>query len=74
MNALVAEQPGAVVQHLAQPGCHVASGDPILVVETMKFETVVKAPVAGVVRDLVGLGDVVGVGSFLCVIDTAAES
>lgn len=74
MRALLAEQPGAVVQHLAQPGGHVAPGDPILVVETMKFETVVTTQVAGVVRGMAGLGEVVGVGSVLCAIDTAAES
>jgi acetyl-CoA carboxylase carboxyltransferase component/pyruvate/2-oxoglutarate dehydrogenase complex dihydrolipoamide acyltransferase (E2) component len=41
--------PALVVAVHAQPGMHVAAGDPIAVLESMKMETTVSAPMAGVV-------------------------
>jgi urea carboxylase len=36
----------------ADPGARVAAGDPIVIVESMKMEIVIAAPVSGVVREL----------------------
>ncbi|MFM7067438.1 MAG: acetyl/propionyl/methylcrotonyl-CoA carboxylase subunit alpha [Gammaproteobacteria bacterium] len=42
--------PGRVVAHLVEPGQHVASGKPVLVMEAMKMEHTLTAPTAGIVR------------------------
>src|SRR5690606_18521143 len=41
--------PGNIVSVLVKEGDQVAAGDPVLVVEAMKMETEVKAPISGVV-------------------------
>jgi biotin carboxyl carrier protein len=44
--------PGRViVLHVAE-GAEVAEGDPMLTLEAMKMETIVRAPVAGIVQQL----------------------
>jgi acetyl-CoA carboxylase biotin carboxyl carrier protein len=43
---------GVVFQIVAGPGTRVASGDPILIMESMKMEIPVEAPRAGVVREV----------------------
>jgi len=63
MSTVFAEQPGAVVRHLSLPGAGVALGTQVLVVETMKFETTICSPAAGVLDDIAPLGQVVEVGS-----------
>ena len=50
MSTVYAEQPGAVVRHLALPGAGVSLGTQVLVVETMKFETTICSPAAGVLE------------------------
>ncbi|MFW2335718.1 carboxyl transferase domain-containing protein, partial [Ilumatobacter sp.] len=47
--ALRAASPALVVHALVSPGDTVAAGDPVVVLESMKMETTVRAPVAGVV-------------------------
>ncbi len=50
--------PGTVVEVMVQPGEHVAAGDPVLVIEAMKMENEVPAPVAGTVKAIyVSKGD-----------------
>ena len=63
MSTVYAEQPGAVVRHLALPEAAVAAGAAVLVIETMKFETTICSPAAGVLDDIAPLGQVVEVGS-----------
>jgi acetyl-CoA carboxylase biotin carboxyl carrier protein len=43
---------GVVFQIVAGPGTRVASGDPILILESMKMEIPVEAPRVGVVREV----------------------
>jgi acetyl-CoA carboxylase biotin carboxyl carrier protein len=43
---------GVVFQIVAGPGTRVASGDPILILESMKMEIPVESPRAGVVREV----------------------
>jgi acetyl-CoA carboxylase biotin carboxyl carrier protein len=43
---------GVVFQIVAGPGTRVASGDPILILESMKMEIPVEAPRAGVVGEV----------------------
>jgi biotin carboxyl carrier protein len=47
--AVVTPMPGKVVKVMAAPGAVVAEGAPLLVLEAMKMEHVIKAPAAGVV-------------------------
>ncbi len=64
--------PGSVVAVHAAEGDAVAEGDPLLVVEAMKMEHVLRAPTAGVVALLVRLGDQVVVDQQLATV-TAEE-
>jgi len=41
--------PALVVEPLVAPGDHVAAGEPVAVLESMKMETTVTAPIAGIV-------------------------
>ncbi|GAA4782559.1 biotin carboxylase N-terminal domain-containing protein [Actinomycetospora chlora] len=73
-GSLFAPMPGTVVRVLAEPGQAVAAGTTVLVFEAMKMEHQVKAPVDGVVADLlVALGDTVDTGEVLAVITTEEE-
>jgi len=52
--------PGNIVEVLVGEGDAVQAGDPVLIVETMKMETEVQAPVAGKVTEIyVSKGDAV---------------
>ena len=61
-----AQMPGKVIRHLVQAGDHVEAGDGIIVLEAMKMEMPVTAPVGGTVTDiLVHAGDQVADGQVL---------
>ncbi len=57
--------PGSVVDRPADDGAEVAVGQPLLVLEAMKMEHVLRAPVAGTVELLVRVGDQVAVDQVL---------
>ncbi|WP_261569511.1 acetyl/propionyl/methylcrotonyl-CoA carboxylase subunit alpha [Frankia gtarii] len=64
--------PGTVIAVHATAGDEVAVGAPLVVVEAMKMEHTVGAPVAGVVKDvLVGIGEQVTLDAVLAVVDPA---
>ena len=50
---LKAPMPGLVLNILVQPGDHVKKNDPVLVLEAMKMENVIKAPGDAVVKSVV---------------------
>ena len=65
--------PGRVVGLLAQPGTHVERGAPLLVLEAMKMEHTVAAPVAGTLEAfLVEVGQQLAEGSDLAVLSPDA--
>jgi 3-methylcrotonyl-CoA carboxylase alpha subunit len=49
-GSLLAPMPGRVVALAAEPGQHVQKGAPLMILEAMKMECTVHAPVAGSVR------------------------
>lgn len=70
MAEIRAAMPGKVVRLIATPGAQVAKGDGILVVEAMKMQNELKAPKAGLVREVkVAEGDTVGAGEVLATIE-----
>jgi 3-methylcrotonyl-CoA carboxylase alpha subunit len=72
-DRLVAPMPGSVVQVLVEAGASVTAGTPLVVVEAMKMEHVVRAPHDGIVEKVeVAVGDVVAEGFELAVM--AAEA
>ena len=68
-DAVKAVLAGNIFKVHVAPGATVAEGDPLLVVEAMKMETVVSAPRAGTVTEVfIAEGDVVAVGDPLVAI------
>ena len=65
---LVSPMPGTVMLTPAADGDVVAEGDPVIVVEAMKMEHVIRSTVAGTVRLHVGVGDAVSRDQVLAVI------
>ena len=62
--------PGTIVKILVQEGEEVAADDVILVIEAMKMETEIKAPAAGVIREInVTPSQVVAAGDTLVTIE-----
>lgn len=64
--------PGAVVAVNVEDGADVAAGTVVVAVEAMKMEHSLTAPVDGVVKILVAVGDQVKVGQPLATV-TASE-
>jgi acetyl-CoA carboxylase carboxyltransferase component len=73
--SIVAPLAGSVVALTLEPGLHVARGDVVAVVESMKMEHEVRADVAGVVESLrVGVGDVVAAGDAIALVRPASAA
>jgi acetyl-CoA/propionyl-CoA carboxylase biotin carboxyl carrier protein len=62
---VLSPMPGSVVDRPVESGATVAAGDPLIVLEAMKMEHVLKAPLAGTVDLLVRTGDQVSVDQVL---------
>ena len=68
-GSLVAAMPGTIVAVKVTEGDAVAAGDPLVVMEAMKMELAVTAPIDGVVTSVpVQVGDTVTAGQTLAVI------
>ena len=68
-GALIAPMPGKVLSLAVHVGQAVVAGSPLLVVEAMKMEHQIKAPVAGVVTAIhVAVGDQVNASQLLAVV------
>jgi acetyl-CoA carboxylase biotin carboxyl carrier protein len=66
---VTAELTASVVRLAVQPGAFVEEGDTLLVVESMKMEIPISAPIGGRVQELrVGPQDVVAEGDILAVL------
>lgn len=67
---ITAPMPGKVVAILVKEGDEVAANAGLVVVEAMKMENELRAPKAGVVRQLVvSVGEAVESGAVLCIIE-----
>ncbi|MCP4804844.1 MAG: HlyD family efflux transporter periplasmic adaptor subunit [Proteobacteria bacterium] len=65
-GAMTASMPGRVVRLLVEVGASVTKGTPVMVVEAMKMENEVKAPIDGVVTEIhVEAGQAVDAGASL---------
>ena len=71
-GSLLAPMPGTVVGVPVAEGDTVAAGQPVVVLEAMKMQHTIKAPVDGVVSDLVGAGRQVAAGDVLAVVSTGS--
>ena len=73
-GSLTAPTPGTVVRVFAQPGDTVQAGQPLIVLEAMKMEHLVRAPAAGQLVELrVSVGQTVEQGVVLAVVDELAD-
>ena len=72
-DKIVAPLPGTVVALLAEIGSVMEKGAPILTLEVMKMEQTLRAPFAGVLKEIrCKVGDIVGEGVELAVVEPAA--
>lgn len=70
---IVSPMPGNVIAVQAESGAEVAEGDVVVVVEAMKMEHSLTAPVAGVLEVLVSVGDQVTVDQVLARLDEGGK-
>ncbi|MBT1181737.1 ATP-grasp domain-containing protein [Bifidobacterium sp. CP2] len=68
-GAIASTITGTVVRWLVDDGAAVAAGDPVVVVEAMKMETEVTAPIAGTLRRSAAPGDAVRFDDVLGVVE-----
>jgi acetyl-CoA carboxylase biotin carboxyl carrier protein len=70
MAEVIAEMVANVWRVLVEPGRAVAAGDPLVILESMKMEIPVEAPLAGIVTDVrVQEGGVVQEGDVIAVVE-----
>lgn len=66
INAVHAPMPGLVFDIVVQPGQEIHKGDPLLILEAMKMENVLKSPGDGLIKNIcVSKGDPVEKGQLL---------
>ena len=71
-GGLTAPMPGKIIAVLTEPGQSVAAGDKLVVMEAMKMEHTISAPVSGSVREIFfAVGDQVDDGAELIAIEEA---
>lgn len=69
-GVVLAPMPGLIIAYHVKEGDSVKAGQPVLVLEAMKMQNVVNAPVAGLVKKLpFPVGASVAKGDILCVIE-----
>ncbi|WAL39148.1 acetyl-CoA carboxylase biotin carboxylase subunit [Brevibacterium sp. BRM-1] len=68
---ITAPMPGSVIELRAADGDEVAAGDPVVVVEAMKMEHVLRAPVDGIVHVLAAAGAQVALDEVLATVVAA---
>ncbi len=67
---LTAPMPGVIVQFKKRIGETVLEGEPILVIEAMKMENDIPAPIGGILKEIYyKKGDSVATGDVLCIIE-----
>jgi acetyl/propionyl-CoA carboxylase alpha subunit/acetyl-CoA carboxylase carboxyltransferase component len=75
LGTVRATSPGVVVSVLVQPGERVSSGAPVVVLEAMKMETAVSAPISGTVSEVLVTANVqVGASTPLVQIEPDGEA
>ena len=52
VNEVLAPMPGLVIQIIAKEGMQVVKGDPLIVLEAMKMENMIKSPTDGIVKSV----------------------
>ena len=68
-TTLIAPMPGMIVRYDKQAGDAVTEGETVVVLEAMKMENAIKAPVSGTIKSVnFGSGDSVAKNNVLCVI------
>ena len=73
-GSLLAPMPGTVVRTEVVVGDRVLKGDPVVVLEAMKMEHVVRAPADGIVTEVrIERGQTVDVGVVLAVVEEFIE-
>ena len=73
-NSANAPMPGQVLKILVSQGQHVQTGEPLVILEAMKMEQVIRASIAGVVSSVViKCGDLVSPGDLLIHIEADRE-
>jgi propionyl-CoA carboxylase alpha chain len=74
-GSLLAPMPGTVVRVAVSAGDHVEQGQPLMWLEAMKMEHIIKAPTAGTVTELpVMVSHQVQVGTVLAIVQPSAAS
>ncbi len=72
---IVSPMPGTVIRYLVEEGAEVKAGEAVVLIETMKMENSLPAPVNGKIASLpCQPGQVVGKGEVLVVIEASGES
>ncbi len=73
-GSLTAPMPGSITKIAASTGDLVAAGEPVLIIESMKMEHHITAPVSGVLAELrVALGAQVNTGDVLAIVAAEAD-